>query len=59
VDSISPNRNIYVNGNGIGFLYNSYEIAPYSTGATNVFLEFSQIKDLLRRGTPVYNMSRR
>lgn len=59
VDSVSPNRNIYVNGNGIGFLYNSYEIAPYSTGATDVFLEFSQIKDLLMRGTPVYNMSRR
>jgi hypothetical protein len=59
VDSISPNRNIYINGNGIGFLYNSYEIAPYSTGATNVFLEFGQIKNLLRQGTPVYAMSRR
>jgi len=59
VDTINPNRNIYVNGNGIGFLYNSYEIAPYSTGATDVFLEFSQIKGLLRRGTPVYTMSRR
>lgn len=59
VDTVNPNRNIYVTGNGIGFLFNSYEIAPYATGATNVFLEFSQIIDLLRRGTPVYNMSRR
>jgi len=59
VDSIYPNRNIYVNGNGIGFLFNSYEIAPYSNGATNVFLEFRQIKDLIRQGTPVYGMSRR
>jgi hypothetical protein len=59
VDTVSPNRNIYVNGNGIGFVYNSYEIAPYSTGSTNVFLEFGQIKDLLRQGTPVYSMSKR
>lgn len=59
VDTINPNRNIYVNGNGIGFLYNSYEIAPYSAGSTNVFLEFRQIIDLLRRETPVYTMSRR
>lgn len=59
VDTVTPNRNIYINGNGIGFLFNSYEIAPYSTGATNIFLEFSQIKDLLRKGTPVSLMSLR
>lgn len=58
VDSIEPNRNIYVTGNGIGFLFNSYEIAPYSTGATNIFVEFGQIKNLIKQGTPVYNMSR-
>lgn len=28
VEKVDPNRNIYVNGNGVGFLYNSYEIAP-------------------------------
>jgi len=56
VDSIVPNHNIYINGSGIGFLYNSYEIAPYSNGQTNIFLEFDKIKQLLKKGTPVSMM---
>lgn len=59
VEQVKPNRNIFVDGNGVGFLFNSYEIAPYSQGATNVYLEFKQIKDLIRKGTPVYQMSHR
>jgi hypothetical protein len=59
VEKVNPNRNIYVNGSGVGFLYNSYEIAPYSQGATNIFLRWSQIKDLVKMGTPVYRMSQR
>jgi len=59
VDQVKPNRNIYVDGNGVGFLFNSYEIAPYSQGATNIYLEFKQIKELVKMGTPVYQMSRR
>jgi hypothetical protein len=58
VEEVEPNRNIYVTGNGVGFLYNSYEIAPYSQGATNIFLEFKQIRDLVKMGTPVFEMSR-
>ena len=57
VEEVKPNRNIYVNGNGVGFVYNSYEIAPYSQGSTNIFLEFKQISDLVKMGTPVYGMS--
>lgn len=59
VEEVKPNRNIYVTGNGVGFLYNSYEIAPYSQGATNIFLEFKQIKNLVKMGTPVYELSSR
>jgi hypothetical protein len=59
VDKVDPNRNIYVNGNGLGFLYNSYEIAPYAQGTTNIFLEFQQIKNLVKKGTPVYSMTKR
>lgn len=57
VDLVEPNQNIYVNGNGVGFLFNSYEIAPYSQGSTNIFLEFKQIQHLVKKGTPVYRMS--
>lgn len=59
VEAVEPNHNIYVNGNGIGFLYNSYEIAPYAQGSTNIFLEWKQIKGMVRQGTPVYTMSQR
>jgi hypothetical protein len=59
VDKVDPNRNIYVTGNGVGFVYNSYEIAPYSQGATNIFLEFPQVKELVKKGTPVYGMTKR
>ncbi|HJN05593.1 MAG TPA: DUF3298 domain-containing protein, partial [Bacteroidales bacterium] len=53
VDEIVPNHNIYINGNGIGFVYNSYEIAPYSSGQTNIFLEFDNVVGLLKKDTPV------
>lgn len=59
VEQVKPNRNIYVDGNGVGFLFNSYEIAPYSQGATNIYLEFKQIKELVKMGTPVFEMSHR
>ncbi len=59
VEEIEPNQNIYINGNGIGFLYNSYEIAPYSQGQTNIFLDFNKIKGLLKKGTPVAMMGNR
>ena len=59
VDKVDPNHNIYVNGNGVGFLYNSYEIAPYSQGATHIFLQWDQLQGIVKKGTPVYQMSLR
>lgn len=59
VNEVNPNHNIYVNGNGVGFLYNSYEIAAYSQGATHIFLQWDQLQGIVRMGTPVYQMSLR
>ncbi len=59
VEVIEPNQNIYINGNGIGFLYNSYEIAPYSNGQANIFIEFEKIVGLLKIDTPVSAMGNR
>jgi hypothetical protein len=56
VDKVKPNENIYLTGNGIGFQYSSYEIAPYSFGLPNVFLEFDKIKDLIKKNSPVYDL---
>ena len=57
VNKVLPNQNVYVTGNGIGFKYASYEIAPYSYGLPEVFLSFDECKDLIRPGTPVYQLS--
>ncbi|MCB2207644.1 MAG: DUF3298 and DUF4163 domain-containing protein [Bacteroidetes bacterium] len=53
VDVIEPGKNIYLNGSGIGFVYNQYEIAPYSTGVTNIFLKYNQLNGLLKEDAPV------
>ncbi len=57
VDEILPNHNFYLEESGIGFLYNSYEIAPYSFGTTNIFLNFKQLQPLLTEKSPVYQMA--
>ena len=56
VEKIDPADNIYVNGSGIGFTYASYEIAPYSMGITQIFLNYGQLKALLRKDTPVWQL---
>lgn len=48
VDVIEANDNFFISPAGLGFYYNSYEIAPYSTGHTMLFLSFSEISDLLK-----------
>jgi hypothetical protein len=40
--------NFYLTGNGIGFIYNPYEVAPYVVGQIELFVPFSQISDILR-----------
>jgi len=59
VEQVKPNKNLFVDSGGIGFVYNSYEIAPYSRGATKILLDFEKIKHLIKIGTPVYRMSHR
>jgi hypothetical protein len=48
VDEIKPNENFYLNGQGVGFFYNHYEIAPYSFGATDIFLTKEELKGILK-----------
>lgn len=44
-DSIAATKNFYLHPGGIGFYYNVYEIAPFSNGATDVFLPWITISD--------------
>ncbi len=47
-DEIQPNENFYLTPGGIGFLYNHYDIAPYSFGATDIFLSADEVRTLIR-----------
>ena len=42
-EEISHNNNFFINNDGIGFLYNIYEIAPGSLGTTSLFITFNEI----------------
>ena len=40
---IKPNDNFYFDSNGIIFVYNPYEIAPYSAGVIEIYVPFNEI----------------
>jgi len=47
-DSIKPNGNFYITDEGINYVFNPYEIAPYYMGQTEVSLPFERLKNLLK-----------
>lgn len=56
VENIKPNGNFYFNEEGICYVFNVYEIAPYYMGLTEVSLPFSSIKHLLRPNSVISYM---
>ncbi len=46
-NTIGPNDNFYVTGNGIGFSYVPYEIAAYAAGEINVFIPLIELNKYL------------
>jgi hypothetical protein len=57
-DEVKPVDNIYLTGEGIGFFYNHYEIAPYASSPNNCFIPFSELKNLLRPDGALRNLLR-
>jgi hypothetical protein len=47
-DSIKGNGNFYITDEGINYVFNPYEIAPYYMGQTEVSLPFSRLKNILK-----------
>ncbi|MFA8343145.1 MAG: DUF3298 and DUF4163 domain-containing protein [Rhodothermaceae bacterium] len=45
---LKVNDNFLITNDGLTFLFNSYEIAPYSTGRTKIHLKLSELKGLLK-----------
>ena len=57
-DEIKPNENFYVTPGGIGFHYNPYEIAPYSSGSTDIFLTFGELGPFLETSSVISGLIR-
>ena len=47
-ESIKPNGNFYITDEGINYVFNPYEIAPYYMGQTEVILPYNRLKDFLK-----------
>ena len=47
-DDMYITRNVMFGKEGISFLYNRYEIAPYAMGETTLLLTYNELKDLLK-----------
>ena len=48
-NKFSINNNFYFTGNSVTFYYNTYEIAPYSGGPTELEIPIDKIKHLIKR----------
>ncbi len=47
-DTFALNDNYWIGPKGVTFFYNTYEIAPYSMGTTELLLTYRQIRQLIR-----------
>lgn len=47
VDVVRPNDNFYVCPDGVGFVYNTYEIAPYAKGLIRVSFSWNELSGML------------
>ncbi|MDD4553216.1 MAG: DUF3298 domain-containing protein [Bacteroidales bacterium] len=47
-DLIKPSENFYLSSQGIGFVYNPYEIAPHSFGTITIFVSNAELSEILK-----------
>jgi len=53
VDAIKPNNNFYISDEGINYLFNPFEIAPYSLGQTEVIISYFKLKEILKQNNVI------
>lgn len=56
IDEIEPNGNFTVDGNGLTYIYNEYEIAAYVIGAIKVHFTFEELNTLLKKESPISSL---
>lgn len=47
INDIAPNNNFWLNDDGIHYIYNQYEIAPYSMGPIEVSIPYEDIQSII------------
>lgn len=47
INDISPNNNFWMNDKGVHYIYNQYEIAPYSMGPIDVSIPFEELTSII------------
>ena len=47
VNDIAPNNNFWINNEGVHYVYNQYEIAPYSMGPIEVTIPYEDIQSII------------
>lgn len=52
-EQIKPNNNFYLTAEGIVYVFNPYEITPYSMGQTAVLLTYNQLRPILKKNNPI------
>lgn len=57
VDEIFPNGNFLVDGEGITYTFNEYEIAAYVIGPVKVTLPYEEIRYLLKKDSPIASIA--
>lgn len=54
-DSVQPNDNFYLTNKGIGFYYNVYDLSVFAVGEFDIFIPYTEIKDIIKEGSPIEN----
>jgi len=54
-ESVTITNNFYLDSSGICFVYNQYEIAPYSSGQIYAYIDYSDISDILKNNFALIN----
>lgn len=48
VSEVEPNGNFGISGEGVTYIYNPYDIAPYSSGTIRIFIPWKELKPILK-----------
>ncbi|MDR0347909.1 MAG: RsiV family protein [Tannerella sp.] len=57
IAEISPNKNFYINDDGINYTFNEFDIAAYIIGPIDVYIPYEKIQHILRKESPVSNIA--